>query len=301
MRFLALRPIVSAMENARERLLATLPVKERRLLVAGISTALLDGGEGPPVVLLHGPLGSAVHWMGVIPGLARNHRVIVPDLPGHGASELIDGDLSIQHVLAWLGELIWRTCVAPPVLVGQLLGGAIAARFAIEQGSRLSRLVLVDTFGLQPMQLPPQFAQALAGFLADPDAHTHRSLWRHCSFDLEALRERLGPRWDPFEAYNIERARAPEVQAAVSRLMAQFAASAIAPESLARIGVPTALIWGRHDLATPLPMAEAAARRYGWPLHVIENANDDPPLEQPEELLRVLRTILEPSFSAEAC
>ena len=42
-------------ERARERLLAGLPVTERRLRLAGVSTAVLEGGDGPPVVLLHGP------------------------------------------------------------------------------------------------------------------------------------------------------------------------------------------------------------------------------------------------------
>ena len=67
---------------------------------------------------------------------------------------------------------------------------------------------------------------------------------------------------------------------------------AIPPADLARIAVPTTLIWGRHDLATPLSVAEAASARYGWPLHVIENCTDDPPIEQPEALLRALRAAL---------
>ena len=51
-------------------------------------------------------------------------------------------------MLAWLGELIERTCPSPPVVVGHVLGGAIAARFAIDHGDRLCQLVLVDTLGL---------------------------------------------------------------------------------------------------------------------------------------------------------
>ena len=124
-------------DDARERLLAGLPVTERRLQLAGVSTAVLEGGDGPPVVLLHGPSGYAAHWMGVIPGLVATHRVIAPDLPGHGASEVADGALDAARVLEWLGALIERTCMSPPALVGQLLGGAIAARFAIDHGDRL--------------------------------------------------------------------------------------------------------------------------------------------------------------------
>jgi pimeloyl-ACP methyl ester carboxylesterase len=279
-------------DNPRERLLAGLPVTDRRLQLAGVSTAVLEGGDGPPVVLLHGPAGYAAHWLRVIPGLVANHRVIAPDLPGHGASEVADGVLGTGRVLAWLGELIERTCLSPPALVGQLLGGAIAARFAIDRGERLSRLVLVDTFGLREFQPAPEFGRALSQFLAQPTVRAHRDLWRYCAFDLDGLRQRMGGRWEPFEAYNLERARTPSVQAALATLMERLGLPAIPPADLARIAVPTTLIWGRHDLATPLPVAEAASARYGWPLHVIENANDDPPVEQPEALLRALHAAL---------
>jgi pimeloyl-ACP methyl ester carboxylesterase len=279
-------------DDARERLLAGLPVTERRLQLADVSTAVLEGGDGPPVVLLHGPGGYAAHWMGVIPGLVASRRVIAPDLPGHGASEVADGALTTGRVLEWLGALIGRTCASRPALVGQLLGGAIAARFASDQGERLSRLVLVDTFGLSEFQPAPEFGLALGQFLAQPTARTHQDLWRYCAFDLDGLRQRMGECWEPFEAYNIDRARAPSVQAAISVLMERLGMPAIPPPDLARITVPTTLIWGRHDLATPLSVAEAASARYGWPLHVIENANDDPPVEQPEALLRALRATL---------
>ena len=276
-------------DQARERLLVGLPVTERRLQLAGVSTAVLEGGDGPPIVLLHGPSGYAAHWLGVLPGLVASHRVIAPDLPGHGASEVADGPLDTERVLQWLGDLIERACISPPVLIGQTLGGAIAARFAINRGDRLSRLVLVDTFGLSEFRPVPEFGLALREFLAQPTARTHQDLWRYCAFDLDALRQRMGERWEPFEAYNLERARTPSVQTALAALMEQLGGPAIPPADLARIAVPTILIWGRHDLATPLSVAEAASTRYGWPLHVIENCNDDPPVEQPEALLRALR------------
>ena len=56
--------------------------------------------------------------------------------------------------------------------------------------------------------------------------------------------------------------------------------------------MPTTLIWGRHDLATRLAVAEAASERHGWPLHVIEDSADDPPIEQPEAFVGALRTAL---------
>ena len=56
------------------------------------------------------------------------------------------------------------------------------------------------------------------------------------------------------------------------------------------IVLPMPLIWGRHDHATRLPLAEAASARYGWPLHVIEHVADGPPIEQPETFVRAPRS-----------
>ena len=71
----------------------------------------------------------------------------------------------------------------------------------------------------------------------------------------------MGERWDAFTAYNLDRARAPERDGgACSGLMEEFGFPAIPRARLARIATPTTLIWGRHDLATPLAVAEARER-----------------------------------------
>ena len=243
-------------------------------------------------MLLHGPSGNAAHWMAVIPDLVESHRVVVPDLPGHGASELTEGDPDAARVLAWLGELIEQTCTSPPVVVGFALGGAIAARFAIDRPDEISRLVLVDSLGLCPFDPAPDFGAALRDFATEPSKRTHELLWQHCALDLGGLRERMGAQWEAFEAYNIERARTPSMKAALGVLMGEFGFPAIPAEELAGMAAPATLIWGRHDLATPLEVARAASERYGWPLHVLEDCADDPPIERPEAFLAALRPLL---------
>lgn len=280
-------------EGARERLLAGLPVTEQRLELSGISTAVIEGGAGAPMLLLHGPGGSAVHWWRVIPELVTTNRVVAPDLPGQGASEVVGEPLDagdvVERVLDWLAGLIEHTCESPPTLVGYALGGAIAARFARRHGDSLDRLVLVDSLGLTPFDPPPEFGLALEEFLVKPSEVTHEELWRHCAMNLDGMRRRIGQRWGAFESYNIDRASTPSVVAALSLLMEKFGMPAIEPAELARIPTPTTLIWGRHDLATPLRVAEAVSARHGWELRVIEECADDPPVEQPDAFVRVLR------------
>lgn len=282
----------AAGESIRERLLAGVPVSERRLALAGHRTAVLEGGDGPPVVLLHGAGEFAACWIRVIPELVLAHRVIAPDLPGHGASQPAGEPLDAAKVVAWLGELIERTCPSPPALVGHLLGGAIAARFAIEHPDRLSRLVLVDTSGLGRFWPTPRYALALLTFTARPAEGTQERLFRQCMVDLDGLREQLGERGQLLEAYALDRAREPAMNAALKHLMPQLGVRAIPSAELARIAVPTTLIWGRHDRQVRLGLAEAASARYGWPLHVIEQAADDPAFEQPEAFLQALRGAL---------
>ena len=179
-------------EAVRERLLTGMPVTERRLELAGVSTAVLEGGDGPPVVLLHGAGEFAACWAWVLPDLLRTRRVVAPDLPGHGASAVTGDPPDAGRVAAWLGQLIERACPSPPALVGHGLGGAIAARFAADRGDRVARLVLVDSYGLGLFRPTPRFALAMLGVIVRPTERTQERLFRQCMTDLDGLREQLG-------------------------------------------------------------------------------------------------------------
>ena len=286
-------------EDPRGRLLGGLPVTERRLQLAGVSTAVLEGGDGPPIVLLHGPGESAFWWMRVIPDLVTTHHVIVPDLPGHGASEVTDNALDAEATRAWLGELIEQTCPTPPTLVGHLLGGAVAARFASRRGDRLRGLVLVDSLGLGRFRPSPRFAFGLIRFLVRPSDRAYHSFLDQCLVDRDSLIEQMGDDWEPFLAYNLDRSRTPSVKTAMRTLMKEVGIPTIPSEDLARIPVPTTLIWGRDDRAVRLGIAESASARYDWPLRVIDDAGDDPKLERPEAFSEALRVALDGDPSEE--
>lgn len=281
----------SRVRHGRGELLADLPVTEQRLELSRVSTAVLAGGDGPPLVLLHGPGESAVSWMRVIPRLASTHRVIAPDLPGHGASSVEGrGRMGREEVLSWLGALIDQVCSEPATLVGHVLGGALAARFAVDRGGRLRRLVLVDSLGLAPFRPAPRFALTMLGFVLRPTESSYSRFMKQCSYDLDGLQEEMGALWEPFVEYNLALARS---SSPVARgLMRDIGVPQIPAEDLARIAVPTALIWGRHDRANRLRVAEAASARYGWPLHVIEGCADDPARDRPEAFLEALRSAL---------
>ena len=278
--------------DAVRTLLDGLPVTERRLELAGIATAVLEGGDGPPIVLLHGPGESAVNWRWVIPALAATRRIIAPDLPAHGGSEAPDGPLDTERISAWLRDLVAAACSTPPAVVGHVLGGAIAARFAAARNTALDRLVLVDTLGLARFRPSLGFALSFIGFQMRPSERTYTRFLQQCAYDLDALRADMGAEWDAFVDHNLTFARSPKAKAA-GRLFRAVGLPRIPPAELAGITVPTALIWGRHDRANRLRVAEAASNRYGWPLHVVDDAADDPARDQPQAFVNVLHQVVD--------
>jgi pimeloyl-ACP methyl ester carboxylesterase len=239
---------------ARDRLLTGTPPTERRLELAGVATAVLEGGTGPPVVLLHGAGEFAAGWMRVIPGLVRTSRLVVPDLPGHGASVVAGDPPDEERMVAWLVELIERICPSPPALVAHGLGGAIAARLAIDHGDRVTGLVLVDSYGLGRFRPTAGFALALLGVIVRPTERAQQRLFRQCVADLDGLRRELGEWGALLEMYALDGARNPDQKAVLRGVMPQLGLPAVPSADLARIAMPTTLIWGRHD-------RQGAARR----------------------------------------
>jgi pimeloyl-ACP methyl ester carboxylesterase len=196
----------------RERLLVDLPVTERQLDLAGVSTSLLEGGEGPPLVLLHAQGGFAAMWAKVIPHLVGSHHVVAPDLPGLGHSEVRAGNLDAPAMGAWLGELIEQTCAEPPILVGHSLGGSFVAHFAIEHGDQLQGIVLVDSGSLAPFRPAPGALAALVRYIRRPSPPTYDRFSRQVFFDPERVRAEGGERWEALQAYHIDRSTQPSVR-----------------------------------------------------------------------------------------
>ena len=266
---------------ARARLLRDLPLTERRLHPAGAATAVLEGGQGPPLVLLHGGIecGGPV-WAPVVATLAERHRVIIPDLPGLGASPPADV-IGAAAFARWLTELLELTCDEAPALVAHSLGGSLAARFAADHGSLLRRLVVYAAPAIGPYRVPAALAATAMRFALRPTPRNAERFDRLALHDLDAARDR-DPGWfAAFDAESLQRARTAAVKRTMRRLVA--AGTRRVPDAeLRRIPVPVDLLWGRHDRFVPLGVAESASARLGLPLHVVDAAGHAAHLDRPD-------------------
>lgn len=155
----------------RRLALIALPVLALALLLGRAAwlerrpAALGAFGSGPPVVLVHGLGSRAEHWLPVARDLARDHRVVLAELPGHGLASM-PRPLTLSAAALALDRAIAAECDGPVVLVGHSVGGLVAAAAALRAPGRVGALVLVET-ALRPQLAPGEREGLLAAFERD--------------------------------------------------------------------------------------------------------------------------------------
>jgi pimeloyl-ACP methyl ester carboxylesterase len=121
---------------------------EHTVTLHGHAFSYTDSGSGPVLLFIHGLLGSQKQWAHLVDELDEDHRLIVPDLFGHGESAKPVGDYSLGAHAATLRDLLDRLGIEQVTLVGHSLGGGIAMVFSYLFPERVERLVLVASGGL---------------------------------------------------------------------------------------------------------------------------------------------------------
>jgi pimeloyl-ACP methyl ester carboxylesterase len=141
------------------------------------------------VVLVHGLSATNASMLPLIPALAKDFRVLAPDLPGHGGTEATGAAHAARYLGDWLLAFLRETCHQPAVLVGNSLGGRTALETALNSPDDVRGLVLLcpavafrklrqlvpfvrivpDEIAALPVRIPRQMAmRGLRNLFADP-------------------------------------------------------------------------------------------------------------------------------------
>ncbi|TVO57218.1 alpha/beta fold hydrolase [Denitromonas halophila] len=131
---------------------AASPEIGQRIVAAGIETNVHDMGTGFPVLMIHGSgpgVSAWANWRLVMPTLARQARVIAPDMAGFGFSARPDGyDYTMDNWVAQAVGVLDALDIEQADLVGNSFGGALALALAIRHPQRVRRLVLMGSVGV---------------------------------------------------------------------------------------------------------------------------------------------------------
>ncbi|WP_243769760.1 alpha/beta fold hydrolase [Amycolatopsis acidicola] len=234
--------------------------------IDGLTFAYHEAGEGEPLLMLHGSGPGVSAWSnfrGILPVFAERFRVIMPDLPGFGGTELPELDEVYPLAAArWIARFMDGLGISAAVFVGNSMGGAVAAELARLAPERVRRMALMGSGGLSTSTFAPDPSEGmlrLAEFLGDPSRARMIGWLRTMVSDRslitdDLIEERMG------------NATAPGV---LDRTKAIFGSMAN-PANQARyvplwtqartVATPTLLLWGRDDRMLPYDQAHFATR-----------------------------------------
>jgi pimeloyl-ACP methyl ester carboxylesterase len=264
--------------------------------VHGVPTYVVDAGEGPAILLIHGYGDTADGWRRVVPGLLPHHRVVAVDVPPFGRSSNPRAKPLIEFFDEFFPVLFDELALEPATVVGHSLGGAIALRVAIRRPDLVARLGLVAPAGLG--RRPPWWWYALTG---------HGPLW-HAALSVPSpitpLLIRQGmKRFLDARLFHDPRRLQEEISHLVSmhasphdfdalleagRCCIDSYTGTLLEESTA-IACPIWMVWGRNDGFVPSQHAHDFARSHpAAEVHVLEACGHYPHIELPARFNRLL-------------
>ena len=238
-------------------------------------TTVHRGGDGPPLLLLHGE-GNTSAWGPLHDLLAEDFEVIAPVHPGFGGEDDVPpwlhdlSDISF-HYIDLIGQL---ELDRPPLLVGVSLGGWMALDLAIHRSDLLAGLLVIGALGLRPSEPMPDL------FLSSgPEA-------------LDYLAETMdGSEVDPLTG-DVEAATALWVeQATQARLMWERPYDRRLPRRAHHISCPTAVLWGGADRLLPVEHGRRLAELLSAPLEVVAGAGHLVTIDDPTAVATAVRRL----------
>ena len=263
--------------------------------IGGIRTRYWVGGSGPPLVLVHGLGGAALNFTLLAPLLAERHRVLVPDLPGHGGTAPLPAAESIADLGAHVARVAEQEELLPATVVGYSMGGVVALRLAAERPEAVSALALIASAGIVSRT-------RRAGLWLDVVALLRPGRIVAKVRDLVARRPNARAAVFGYWGAEDPRALAPEAVAGFLEAQRQHedvdsAARALRREDprtyLDRVRCPALVVWGARDRLVPLEDGHAYARLLPAPLRVVPAAGHLVVGEYPGECAALMLEFLE--------
>jgi 2-hydroxy-6-oxonona-2,4-dienedioate hydrolase len=248
-------------------------LEPKQVEVYGEKISYFEAGSGPSVILLHGMGANKNQWRSTIPVLAAQFHVYAPDQIGFGTSDKPMINYRIATLVDFLGEFMGKLGISKATLVGNSMGGWVAADFAIKHPAAVDRLALVDAAGYGTRSVTrEQLAFLNPATLDDARTCLMRVFANKAFVNDMTVQMFFTDRMRAGDQYTIER-MIDSVVRSEDFLNGRFGG----------IKAPTIVIWGRGDELLPVAEGEAMAKQIpGARTVIIDNCGHAPQIECPQ-------------------
>lgn len=247
----------------------------KEVLVFGQKIQYVEAGSGPTVILLHGLGGSSQVWNFNIGPLAEKFHVVVPDQIGFGKSDKPLVNYRIRTYVDFLDQFCKQLKIERATLVGNSMGGWIAAMFTASFPDRVDKLVLVDAAGYRP----PKDLDMNTLFSLNPTTRAEMKVLVGKVFYNKAFQSDAA----------IDQSMTVRLAAGDGYTIKSITESIIRGEDflddvVKTIKRPTLIVWGRQDGLVPLADGEHFNKDIaGSKMIVLDQCGHVPNVEKPGE------------------
>jgi pimeloyl-ACP methyl ester carboxylesterase len=248
------------------------------------------GGEGEPLLLLHGLSGSTGNWVELLPALLQRYRVVAVDLPGHAGSGSLPRGASTTDFAAVAAAVLEQEGLGPVLVAGHSFGGLVAIRLAQSRPELVRALLLVSPAGIASAT---RVARAIAlasttirpGRMVAPLRHRYaeRAWYRRAVFRPWFVSDAVA--LTPNATFGLLDAQSEHVD---TKSAARAMVADDPRRDLGGIGCRTLVLWGARDAQLPVDNGFEYARRLGAKLRIVADCGHLVIVERPGACLDAL-------------
>ena len=279
--------VIKSKRNIANLELKDLKINDGKLVY--LESKKIKSNSSETLILIHGFGADTDNWLDLSAELSNNYHLIIPDLPGHGASFKTDSKkYTIINQTKWLNEFVEKKKIGKFTLIGNSMGGAISINYSYLYPEKLNNLILITSASNSCMNVENEYSELLSKGVNPLVTNNLEDFEKLLDFVMYEKSYIPSPILEVLSERKMERKVLDE------KIFNEMISSMTQKEDiLKKITTNTLIIWGEYDRVIDIQCADIIKKNIkNSKKFVFKNVGHVPQMEVPEELSEVISSFL---------